>query len=101
MRYLFLVRSIMKAIRIVPILLLFAVASAAYVWLRTDAESPPVPEPAELPGGQLEVVPATNAATAEASGPVQPLEERGDAMLFEIDALQNTPFDEAIVTPFD
>jgi hypothetical protein len=33
--------------------------------------------------------------------PVQPLEERGDAMLFEIEALRNMPFDEAIVTPFD
>jgi len=35
------------------------------------------------------------------SQPVQTLEERGDAMLFEIDALQGTPFDQAVVLPFD
>ena len=33
--------------------------------------------------------------------PVQPIEERGDAMLFEMDALQGTPFDDAITRPFD
>ena len=33
--------------------------------------------------------------------PVDTLERRGDAMLFEIDALQGTPFDAAIVKPFD
>jgi hypothetical protein len=46
-------------------------------------------------------VPATNEAPVEVNVPVQPQEERGDAMLFEIDALQHTPFDEAIVKPFD
>jgi hypothetical protein len=39
--------------------------------------------------------------SAEVQPVVQPLEERGDAMLFEIDALQGTPFDQAIVAPFD
>ena len=87
----------MKAVRIIPILSLFAVASAAYVWLRTSPEAPPVPESVAIPGEQH----ATNQAPVEAHVPVQPLEERGDAMLFEIEALQNTPFDEAIVTPFD
>ena len=33
--------------------------------------------------------------------PVEPVEERGDAMLFEIDALHGTPFDDAVVRPFD
>jgi hypothetical protein len=33
--------------------------------------------------------------------PVQPIEERGDAMLFEIDVLQSTPFDKEVVAPFD
>ena len=33
--------------------------------------------------------------------PVETLEQRGDAMLFEIDALQGTPFDTAVVKPFD
>jgi hypothetical protein len=33
--------------------------------------------------------------------PVQPLEERDDSMLFEIDALGGTPFDQSITMPFD
>ncbi len=40
-------------------------------------------------------------AVAEPKQPVQPLKERGDAMLFESDALFGTPFDQAIVMPFD
>jgi hypothetical protein len=103
--YLFSARSIMKAVRIVPILSLFAVASAAYVWLHSSPEISSLPEPIAMPGGQQAVVrmagPATNEASVEEKVPVQLLEERGDAMLFEIDALQNTPFDEAIVAPFD
>jgi hypothetical protein len=103
--YQFLARSIMKAFRIIPILVLLAMASAAYVWLRTSPETPSMPEPIAIPGGQQAAdrmtEPATNEAPVEAQVPVHPLEERGDAMLFEIEALQNTPFDEAIVTPFD
>ncbi len=91
----------MKAARIIPILSLVAAESAAYVWLRSSPETPSAPEPIAIPGVQQAVVPATNEAPVEVPVPVQPLEERGDAMLFEIDALQNTPFDEAIVTPFD
>ena len=95
----------MKAVRIIPVLLLFAAVSAAYVWLRSSPEIPSMSEPIAMPGGQPAVVrmavPATNDLPVDAKEPVQPLEERGDAMLFEIDALQNTPFDEAIVTPFD
>lgn len=33
--------------------------------------------------------------------PVLPVEERGDAMLFEMDALQGLPFDATITMPFD
>ena len=91
----------MKAVRIIPILLLFAAASAAYVWLRSAPDISSVPEPVAMPDGQQTFAPVTNEAPVEAPVPVHPLEERGDAMLFEIDALQNTPFDEAIVTPFD
>ena len=40
-------------------------------------------------------------AIAEPKRPVQVLEERGDAMLFEGAALQGTPFDKAVVMPFD
>jgi hypothetical protein len=81
-------------------LLLIATAAAAYVWLRFVPEIPSAAEPVALPGRE----PAgsiTNQAPPDAPVPVQPLEERGDAMLFEIDALQNTPFDEAVVQPFD
>lgn|GEM_PF-4665984 len=40
-------------------------------------------------------------ARAEDPPPVQTLDERGDAMLFEIDALQGLLFDQAVVMPFD
>ncbi len=33
--------------------------------------------------------------------PVQTVEERDDAMLFEAEALHGTPFDQAITMPFD
>ncbi len=91
----------MNAVRIVPILLLFAAASTAYVWLRSSPETPSMPESIAISGEQQTAVQMAVPATNEAPVPVQPLEERGDAMLFEIEALQNTPFDEAIVTPFD
>jgi len=40
-------------------------------------------------------------AVEEPKQPVQSLAERGDAMLFESEALMGTPFDQAIVMPFD
>ena len=40
-------------------------------------------------------------AVAEPQQPVQPIEERGDSMLFEADALFGMPFDQAIAMPFD
>jgi len=40
-------------------------------------------------------------AIEEPKQPVQSLEERGDAMLFECEALAGTPFDQAITMPFD
>ena len=75
----------------------------------------PVPEPVqhpafhsmktEEPAEALEITPAavyrTNIIIRFEQQPVQPVEERGDAMLFEIDALQNTPFDQPITMPFD
>lgn len=55
----------------------------------------PTPPPADpVP------VPAPQGAVA-VSAPVQPVEERGDALLFESEALFGTPFDQAIVMPFD
>jgi hypothetical protein len=41
------------------------------------------------------------AAVEEPKQPVQSLEERGDAMLFEMEALEGTPFDQAVVMPFE
>lgn len=40
-------------------------------------------------------------AVEEPLRPAQPLEDRGDAMLFEIDALGGMPFDQTIVMPFE
>ena len=40
-------------------------------------------------------------AIEEPKQPVQSLEERGDAMLFESDALFGTPFDQSAMMPFD
>lgn len=40
-------------------------------------------------------------AVEEPKQPVQSLAERGDAMLFESEALMGTPFDQAITMPFD
>ena len=40
-------------------------------------------------------------AVEEPKTPVQPIEERGDSMLFEADALFGMPFDQAIAMPFD
>ena len=61
----------------------------------------------EVPVAPVSVVPSVPAvvepieAVEKPIQPVQTLEERGDAMLFEIDALQGMPFDEAIITPFN
>ncbi len=40
-------------------------------------------------------------AIEEPKIPIQSLEERGDALLFESEALFGTPFDQAVVMPFD
>ena len=55
----------------------------------------PEPEPAVVPP------PAPAAAPEAARPPVQPVEERGDALLFESEALFGTPFDQSVVMPFD
>ncbi len=104
----------MKTFHIVSVLLLAAAGSAAYVLLRPVA---PRPEPIAAPAAQTPAEPMpvvqgqapvptvapTNppVAVAVEKPPVQPLEERGDAMLFEIDTLQNSPFDDAVTRPFD
>ena len=61
--------------------------------------SPPMPEPmVEVEAPCLVEVPET---IEEPKKPVQPIEERGDAMLFESEALFGTPFDRAVVIPFN
>ena len=103
--YQLLTGNIMKTVQVIIILLLFAAASAAYVWLRPAPETSAGPESVGMPDRQQADVraaePSTNSVPVEASEAVQPLGERGDAMLFEADALQHTPFDESIVQPFD
>ena len=103
----------MKAVHILFILLLLTGASAAYIWLQSP--EPPLPEleqrseaaPAIQPPPVLEevaepaVMPSNAVAEAVVQERIQPIEERGDAMLFEIDALQHMPFDQSITTPFD
>lgn len=100
----------MKAVHILILLLLAVMASAAYVLLRPPARPVAVPpseppeaveKPVRMPQAPVHAPAVTNPPAAPAQTPVQPIEERGDAMLFEIEALQNTPFDQAITMPFD
>ena len=59
-----------------------------------EAEDP-VAEPAE-------VAPVVEVAVETPFfEPVQTLDERGDAVLFEAQALMDTPFDQSITMPFD
>ena len=58
------------------------------------------PEPQAEPLEPALVVAAAPAAEA-VHEVVDPIEDRGGAMLWEIDALGGTPFDESIVMPFD
>jgi len=100
----------MKAAHTLLIVMLAVAGSAAYVAFRPAA---PKPEPQPVARFEQVIVPASVAAPAVAPvpaavadeeqpvQPVQPVEERNDAMLFEIDALGNMPFDEAITRPFD
>ncbi|MDF7826422.1 hypothetical protein P4B35_20500 [Pontiellaceae bacterium B12227] len=79
-----------------------AVSSAGFPLLR---------QPAPVPVVELAVPQGENSQTLGKKGspadsekekaPVQPIEERGDAMLFEADALASMPFNLAVVMPFD
>ena len=103
--------DVMKPIHIVLSLLL--IACAILVWLSTRSDpavaEPGVLQPLEETILQAEPSPSPEAsrlidtpvAAEEPKRPVQPLEERGDAMLFEVDALQGTPFGQAVVMPFE
>ena len=103
--------DVMKPIPIVLSLLL--IACAILIWISSS------PDPAVMESGVLQPLEETvlpvdpspspevprlidaPVASEEQKQPVQALEERGDALLFEIDALQGTPFDQAVVRPFE
>jgi hypothetical protein len=72
-----------------------SVADAAYPWADTALTAEPLP-PEELP-----LLFEAPVAVEGPKMPVQPFKERDDAMLFESEALLGTPFDQAIVMPFD
>lgn len=96
----------MKAIHITLILFLAVAAPAAYVIFHPETpQSEPEPvvmrEPIEAAAPPALPLAAATAQVVDHREPVQPLEERGDAMLFEMDALQNMPFDQSITMPFD
>jgi len=106
----------MKASRILS-LLLFLAATALVVASRqwssgqelvapATAVLQPLKEPVlavepSLPEEMPRMVEAPPVAIEEPKTPVQPLEGRRDAMLFECEALFDSPFGQAIVMPFD
>jgi len=57
------------------------------------------PEPIKITQVQPVVFQALESNIAKE--PIPPIEERGDAMLFEVEALGGTPFDQSIIMPFD
>jgi hypothetical protein len=107
--YLFCKENIMNAFRIVLVVLLFAAISVAVVMMQPASQKPelvPVMETVSIPAEPAPVPQPVGPAPIDRpeptpAVPVPALEERGDAMLFEIDALQNTPFDQEIVRPFN
>jgi hypothetical protein len=74
----------------------------------TAPVTPAAPPPLSQAQPELQriypVIHQTNVPAVTAQQPAQPvqsIDERGDAMLFEIDALGTMPFDDAITRPFD
>ena len=72
-----------------------SIAVAAYPWADTALTAEPLP-PEEMP-----LLFDAPVAVEGPKMPVQSFQERGDALLFESEALLGTPFDQAIVMPFD
>ena len=100
----------MKAMHIIYGLIL--ILALCFAFMRKDTPSvEPVPEAAARPLVErkttlIHEAPSTSVRRAIAIAvaeqqPVQPVEERGDAMLFEIEALHHMPFDQEITMPFD
>lgn len=94
-----------------------ATLAAAAIWLLAESDFVEPAYAAEVPAetsvhalesaepkSEPIAVVATEAeapAAEEVHEVVDPIEDRRDAMLWEIDALGGTPFDESIVMPFD
>ncbi|WP_372797176.1 hypothetical protein [Pontiella sp.] len=115
----------MNAIKLTLVSLVAASSAGVLLFyvLNPAAEAEPVLQPAGVIGEQpmegflslqepvIEkkqlAAPAQPAVAPEAESaalpvePVQPIEDRGDAMLFEAEALNGTPFDQSITMPFD
>lgn len=101
----------MKTARIILYTLLIAALAALLLYgYRTEETSSlevsePVASPLETTAPPVEALRPAEGGTSEEQEaiqePVQSLEERGDALLFESDALQGTPFDQAVVMPFE
>ena len=102
----------MKVLRVIPIVLLVGVATTILLFrsprsaetvAQPVAETPQPMEPAVLVSEPVVVSASVQTAEVpvEVRQPVQPLEERGDAMLSEIAELHGTPFGPEITMPFD
>ncbi len=79
--------------------LLVAAAPAVFLSQEKPA-SPPKPLPTKKPPAPV-VAPVATVVAEEPKPPVQPLEENEGSMLFEVGALQGTPFAQSVVMPFD
>lgn len=107
--------DVMKPIHIVIGLLLIGLAVVVWTSFRPSVEphpavsessvlqslEDPVLSAKPIPPSDTPAMVEAPVAAEDPRQPVQPIEERGDAMLFEIDALHGTPFDEAVVMPFN
>ncbi|MEN7972387.1 MAG: hypothetical protein ABFR47_00985 [Verrucomicrobiota bacterium] len=91
-----------KTYRIVLFLLLGAIASLSSMdFLHPSADASVKPETIGQPGENPSAENEDSNISVVPKQPVQPIEERGDAMLFECEALVGTPFDQEITMPFD
>lgn len=80
---------------------LLLVAAAPTVCLSQEKPAPP-PNPLLMKKPPAPAkAPVVTEIAEEPKPPVQSLEENGGSMLFEVAALQGTPFAQSVVMPFD
>lgn len=99
----------MKAHCIALILVSLTLVALACMLVQQQAVETPLGQALEgsamsaesLPPGEMPRLVEAPVAAESPREPVQSLEERGDAMLFEGEALVGTPFDQPVVMPFD